>query len=270
MKIKAITLILLVICQVGSTQEKLGFAELLKSAETGNADALYEIVTIWNISDDLTETIGSNALEVFEDSANEGNAKSQCALGTMYYLGKAVAKDWAVAREWLKKAAEQGSAEAQFRLGQTYFMDGESNVSRDYDQALKWFRKSASQGFADAQSAIGFMYKEGKGVVQNYSIAFEWFEKAAEQGNTTGQYNVGKMYLMGEGVSEDNMKAHIWLNVVGALADNNRSTTFYQFLSETMAEGFRDIAEEQLSRKQLAEAQRLASEWIEEFKKMSN
>jgi len=48
----------------------------------------------------------------------------------------------------LRKAAEQGDAEAQYNLGVRY-ANGEG-VPEDYKEAVKWFRKAAEQGFAAA------------------------------------------------------------------------------------------------------------------------
>ena len=46
----------------------------------------------------------------------------------------------------VRKAAEQGDAEAQTRLA--YFYDTGRGVPKDYGQALIWYRKAADQGDA--------------------------------------------------------------------------------------------------------------------------
>lgn len=61
-----------------------------------------------------------------------------------------------------RKAAEQGHAEAQFRLGAMYFSgDG---VPQDDAGALKWYRMAAEQGHAEAQADLTYMYENGLGV----------------------------------------------------------------------------------------------------------
>lgn len=49
--------------------------------------------------------------------ANAGNAEAQYKLGRMYDDGDTAMHDYAQAYKWYRKSAEQGNAEAQFRLG---------------------------------------------------------------------------------------------------------------------------------------------------------
>ncbi len=53
---------------------------------------------------------------------------------------------------WYRKAAEQGSARAQYNLGHAYY-NGEG-VVKDPEEAVRWYRKAAEQGDADAQRAL--------------------------------------------------------------------------------------------------------------------
>ena len=52
------------------------------------------------------------------------------------------------AAAWLRKAAEQGSAQAQDALGRMYF--GGVGVPQDYVEAYKWLSLVAVQGYKDA------------------------------------------------------------------------------------------------------------------------
>ena len=61
----------------------------------------------------------------------------------------------------MHKAAAQGQAKAQYNLGTLYF-NGEG-VPKDYQQALRWFRLAADQGEALAQTKIAIMYDDGQG-----------------------------------------------------------------------------------------------------------
>ena len=51
---------------------------------------------------------------------------------------------------------------------------------------MKWYRKAAEQGYAKAQTRIGLMYQEGKGVPKDQALAKQWLERAAEQGYEPG------------------------------------------------------------------------------------
>ena len=74
--------------------------------------------------------------------------------------------------ERYRKAAEQGDAEAQFKLGVRY-INGQG-VDQSYTEAVKWFRKAAEQGDADAQYNLGLGYEYGQGVEQSYTESAKW------------------------------------------------------------------------------------------------
>src|SRR5260221_14212944 len=92
----------------------------------------------------------------------------------------------------LRRAADQGSASAQFDLGVIY--DFGTGVAQDYAQALRWYRKAAEQGFADAQFNLGAMYAKGAGVDRDDTAAAQGYRKAAEQGDARAQFNPGSTY----------------------------------------------------------------------------
>jgi TPR repeat protein len=107
-----------------------------------------------------------------------------------------VPQDNAGAVKWYRKAAEQGHAEAQFKLGAMCFSgDG---VLQDDAGAVKWYRMAAEQGHAEAQDDLGYMYENGLGVPQDDAEAEKWHWKAAEQGNAEAQYNLGILAKQGD------------------------------------------------------------------------
>ena len=76
----------------------------------------------------------------------------------------------------VRKAAEQGDAVAQYKLGVMYY-DG-SGVLQDYAEAVKWYREAAEQGHAIAQNSLGQMYDLGQGVPQaGTGKQFEVYDK---------------------------------------------------------------------------------------------
>jgi hypothetical protein len=77
----------------------------------------------------------------------------------------------------VRMLAEQGDAKAQFALG-TMYRDGQG-VDRDYAEALRWWRKAAEQGVVDAQYALGNIYSGGTGVARDNVLAFMWYDIAA-------------------------------------------------------------------------------------------
>jgi TPR repeat protein len=128
--------------------------------------------------------------------------------------------------------------------------DGLAAANRgDYDTALHEWRPLAEEGNSAAQYNLGVMYDTGQGVPLDYKEAVKWYRKAASQGDSGSQVNLGVMYLLGHGVLQDYVQAHMWFNIAGANGDatgiNNR-----------------DIVTEKMTPGQIAEAQKLAREWM--------
>ena len=116
-------------------------------------------------------------------------------------------------QEW-RSLAEQGDAKSQSALGLMY-AKGEG-VPQDYAEAVKWYRLAAEQGFVYAQVNLGTAYGNGKGVPQNYAEAVRWHRLAAEQGNVEAQASIGLMIGLGQSVPQDFLTAHMWLNIAAA------------------------------------------------------
>jgi uncharacterized protein len=53
-------------------------------------------------------------------------------------------------------------------------------VVQDYTEATKWYRKAADQGLAEAEFKLGLLSESGLGVMQDYVVAYMWFYLAAE------------------------------------------------------------------------------------------
>src|SRR5437868_9531592 len=68
--------------------------------------------------------------------------------------------------EELRAKAESGDADSEFRLGLCY--DNGQGVAKDYAEAVKWYRKAAEQNLAEAQSNLGVCYYYGQGVRKDY------------------------------------------------------------------------------------------------------
>lgn len=122
------------------------------------------------------------------------------------FLGNIMRKD---ALKWYLKAAKQGHANAQNKLGVCYF-EGKG-VKQDYLQAFFWYNKSAAQNNVYALYNIGYCYENGKGVSKSLSNAFECYQKSADLGHTGAQYALALMYLQGTVVERDSIVAAQWL-----------------------------------------------------------
>jgi len=101
-------------------------------------------------------------------------------MGYLYSSGKGVRKSDRRAIGWWRKAADQGSADAEFNLGEFYALG--LGVKRNDQEAIKWYRKAADQNEADAQYHLGLMYEGGNGVASDLVQAMHWYHLAAAQG----------------------------------------------------------------------------------------
>ncbi len=86
----------------------------------------------------------------------------------------------------------------------------------DYATVVRELRPLAEQGDANAQYKLGFMYDKGLSVPQDYARAVEWYRKAAEQGDAKAQSLLGAMYGLGKGVPRDYVQAHKWYNLAAS------------------------------------------------------
>jgi TPR repeat protein len=160
--------------------------------------------------------------------------------------------DYASAIRSFRALAERGDALGQTGLGLMY-REGRG-VPQSYTEAVKWYRLAADQGYVIAQSTLGIMYDTGYGLPQDYAEAVKWYRLAADQGNLIAQYNLGHMYAEGRGVQQDYVQAHMWFNLSSANPASRKEI-------RDKAVYDRNFVAAKMSPAQIAEAQKLASEW---------
>ena len=124
------------------------------------------------------------AFAVLVRGAEQGCPDAQDAIGRLS-LEYETEESFRVARYWSEKAAEQGNADAQTRLG-TIFHEG-LGVERDPKRGASWFLKAAHQGHAGAQAMIGAALHLGIGVPVDRKNAARWLSVSAYQGNPLAQ-----------------------------------------------------------------------------------
>ena len=100
------------------------------------------------------------------------------------------------------------------------------------------------------------MYYLGEGVPTDYAEAVAWFRKAAERGGADGMYSLGVAYEQGNGVPRDNVQAHVWYS----LAASRYSAEDKEKHDKALAH--RDDIASKLTRDQIAEAKRLAHDYL--------
>ncbi len=194
----------------------------------------------------------------FEDileKARAGDAEAQQYVGYCYYVGHGAKQDDHEAFSWYFKAALQDSPVAQSHLA-SMFVEGRG-VPQDYNEALRYFKKAAEKGLPEAQFNLGVLYDKGLGVTQNYKEAFRWYYQAASGGDVNAQLSVAMMHFQGQGANLNLVQALKW-----AILASSQGNKGAEELRRALTESDRVLMPEQI-----AQAQREASEFMEEIKK---
>ena len=106
-------------------------------------------------------------------------------------------------------AQAKSAADAEFMLGMMYFQG--KGVLQDDALALAWFEQAAAHNSGQAQVNIGWMYQNQRGVKQDYVRARQWYAKAARYNDVLGLFNLATLFYEGKGVPQSIEKAGYWL-----------------------------------------------------------
>jgi len=220
------------------------------SAAQGNPQAEERLGELYLEGRAVTQDYAA-AASWFRKAADQDNRAAQRRLADLYREGKGVPVDRDEARRWsvaaehapaptpcypagensftaadgttlpdfpdLRRAAEKGSADAQYQLGERYYDERVRDPARDAE-AQKWLRMAAAQGNAQAEARLGWIYYRGNGVPQDYAEAVSWYRRAADHGNVDAMTRLGTMYQKGEGVPRDRDEGRKWINKASEIA----------------------------------------------------
>ena len=164
------------------------------------------------------------AAAYFRPLAEQGDA------GAAYHLADSLEEisAWDEANNWLVKAAEGGSVEAQSDLGIRAWL------RENYAEAVKWLQPAAEKGNAGALFCMANMLMNGNSAIAKDEVkAFQYYSKASEQGNLRAMYELGRCYYYGLGTSIDyNMAFKLFSN-----ASQNGSDDMWLELGNCYLEG---------------------------------
>jgi TPR repeat protein len=73
----------------------------------------------------------------------------------------------------------------------------------NYAEAYCIWKPLADQGHAEAQYRLGWLYAKGLGLAVNESTAIDWWQKAAMLGHADSMFRLGWAYEYGEGADKD-------------------------------------------------------------------
>lgn len=165
------------------------------------------------------EHIARKVMECYELCVEQGMSVAALNLGTFYYNGQFVERDYNKAFVLYKMAADAGEIRAICNCGYCFYYGRHQEV--DYAEAFKFFSLGALL-FNDANCLykLGDMFLNGYAAEKNEKYAFRLYERALKRcqeedddGVCTAdaQFRVGKCLLKGIGVKVDIEEAHVLL-----------------------------------------------------------
>lgn len=89
--------------------------------------------------------------------------------------------DYSAAFKIFRERADSGDLVACNYLGTHYYLG--VGVERDFAQAVKWFQVAALAAQPEAQRNLGVMYLRGLGIKKDYHLAYGWMYYAHRGGN---------------------------------------------------------------------------------------
>jgi TPR repeat protein len=160
---------------------------LLPLAKSGHVEAQFMLVSV------LQGTDQKQAVQWLVTAAQNKHPAACHVLGTMYLEGNGMPKDRIKAEEFLRCGADGGEPGAQVALGMLYRVASPATGRREDEQAAVLFRKAADKGSAEAQYRLAEMYRYGYGVEQNKAEAIKLLRLATAQGHMEANRMLAEM-----------------------------------------------------------------------------
>ncbi len=170
-----------------------------------------------------------------------GDSQAQYILGVIYEKGFGTVADACLAEGFYRRAAEQGHALAEERVGDwawRVLAAEQGNARAQYEQGVDYSLRAAWFGG----------WNDSEEEEKNRARSFELFRLAAYQGHSQAQYQLGLAYEEGRGTPEDFMRAHTWYNLSAAQGE------YEALMARVRIAGV-------MTPEQIAKAEALARDW---------
>ena len=150
----------------------------------------------------------AEALTWFRKAAEKNDPAALDNLGWMYEHGLGTAADFPAAAKYYQASADKGHLQGEWNLGRMYAETPWGHY--DNAEAARRYRQTAERGHREAQYRLGLAYLQGMGIPADDAQACEWFRKSADQGNIAAAMALGTMYCLGRGVAQSEEQARSW------------------------------------------------------------
>lgn len=159
----------------------------------------------------LTISVATACTSSLEHRAKQGDSDAQYALACRYIEECAADSSYITgekAASWLKRAAENGNAEAQCFIGNILAGSYIPRVPiyKNLRESIKWYEKSAAQGNAEAQFKLADLYHHGLSdyvgvndevlnIESDINRAIDLYEKSVAQNYVPAYGPLASLYL---------------------------------------------------------------------------
>ncbi len=127
----------------------------------------------------------AKAFEWFSKAAALGHLQSRINVAAAYAEGAGVARDDRRARALFLAVAEEGNKYAQ-RTVANFMMNG-TGGPQDYAGARYWLERAANQNDTEAMTLLGMMYDPAENRAPDMALATFWYQAAHARGNVIAE-----------------------------------------------------------------------------------
>jgi TPR repeat protein len=180
-----------------------------KIASAGSRRAMFGLGRAYAANGQMQEAVAT-----YRKAIDKGSTAAMIELGVLYGMGQGVPKDPAQARKLFERAAAAGDPR-----GNTNLAALSGGGSAPADRGL--LTKAADGGSAEAQYQLGVMYANGVGGPQDDFAARALFEKAAAQNHSGALLAMGVFAQDGRGGAEDARAARSYYERAIALGNED-------------------------------------------------
>ncbi len=180
---------------------------LICEAKAGNVFAQWELALYYlnlpSIPQEKTDKADyDQAIYWFNQSLLQGYFLGYHSMGTIYYKGQGVVKDYSKAETYFQKAANMGYGHAWTDIGLMY-RDGDENLPKNPEKAAVCFETCYELNEDTEFNSIGCYYSDSG----NYEMAIHWWKIGYEKKDNCCADNLGWAYQYGHGVAQNYAKA---------------------------------------------------------------
>jgi hypothetical protein len=139
------------------------------------------------------------AFAQLKKASDEGSAEASYLVSQALSQGRGTAQDLALAKQYLVKSADGNYIPAMVTSARNY-------KSVDVEKAGKWLSQAAQMGSPEAMLEIAASFNQPALRILDSEPAFSWFKRAADTGDPRAMYVFGRFLIDTPGRSGDSCK----------------------------------------------------------------